>query len=189
MFRTILTMFVVMLMVLPLTTTFNESLTRIVEGMFWYRWLQTLVVPYESRILAGILSLIPGIEAYSNIRGVELNGMQVYVTWNCIGWQSFILFLFSIAVGFGKNFTRSSQLFSLLFGICGLFLLNVFRLSLTAFLALFSPRVFTLLFHNYLAALLTIGWLMFFWWFSYAYLLDEKNTDVVPSPTDEVGLA
>jgi hypothetical protein len=37
--------------------------------------------------------------------------------------------------------------------------------------------IFASLIHDYFAALTTIGWLMFFWYFSYAYVLEEKNTD------------
>jgi len=172
-FQIVLLMFVILLMILPLAISFNEWLTRVVEKMVWYGWLQSYIVPYESRVLAGVLSFIPGAQVYANIRGLELNGMQIYVTWNCIGWQSFILLLVSVAVGFGRRFTISSQVLSFVFGVCGLFLLNVLRLSLTALLAVYAPEVFTILFHNYLAALITIAWLFFFWWFVYSFVLEE----------------
>ncbi len=177
-FQIILLMLAISLAILPLATSLNEGLTQVVEKMFWYKWLETYIVPYESRILAGVISLIPGVEVYSNIRGIELNGMQIYVTWNCIGWQSFLLLLVSVAVGFGKRFTTSSQLMAFIFGVGGLFLVNVFRLSATAILAVYSPKIFTILFHNYFAALLTIAWLAFFWWFGYSYILEERKLAV-----------
>lgn len=173
-FKVIFLMLAIILAILPLATSLNESLTKLVERMVWYKALQTYIVPYESRVLAGVISLIPGVEVYSNIRGIELNDMQIYVTWNCIGWQSFLLLLVSVAAGFGKRFTIPSQLLAFIFGACGLFLMNVFRLSATALLAVYLPKIFTILFHNYLAAFLTIAWLAFFWWFSYSFVLEEK---------------
>jgi exosortase/archaeosortase family protein len=171
-FQVIFLMLALILAALPLATSLNEGLTKFIERMVWYKALQTYIVPYESRVLAGVISLIPQVEVYANIKGIELNGMQLYVTWNCIGWQSFLLLLVSVAVGFGKKFTFSSQLLAFIFGVCGLFLINVFRLSTTALLAVYLPKVFIVIFHNYLAALLTIAWLIFFWWFSYSFVLE-----------------
>jgi exosortase/archaeosortase family protein len=169
---------VITLMVLPFATSFNEALTKLVEGMFWYGWMQTYIVPYEARVLSGVLDLIPGVIVYPNIRGIELNGTQIYVTWNCIGWQSFVLLLVSIAAGLGKRFTISSQVQTLVFGICGMFLVNLLRLIITALLAVYLPSVFVLVFHNYLSAFLTIGFLIFFWWFSYSFILETKETNI-----------
>lgn len=174
-FQIILLMLALSLALLPLATSLNEGLTRVVEKMFWYKLLEQYVVPYESKILAGVLSAVPGVEVYSNIRGIELNGMQIYVTWNCIGWQSFLLLLVSVGVGFGRHFSIRSQILAFVFGSLGLFLVNVFRLSLTSLLAVYAPEVFTILFHNYFAALLTIAWLFFFWWFSYSFILEERQ--------------
>jgi hypothetical protein len=35
--------------------------------------------------------------------------------------------------------------------------------------------VFALLIHDYFAAFSTIVWLMFYWWFSYAFVLEHKG--------------
>lgn len=174
----VLLMFVVLLMLLPFATSLNEALTRAVEKMFWYEWMQRHIVPYEARVLSGLLDLIPGVVAYANIKGVEVDGMQIYVTWNCIGWQSFLLLLVSIAAGFGRRFTLPSQIYSLTFGVAGLFLLNVFRMLLTVLLAVYSPRIFIILFHNYLSVFMTIAWLLFFWWFSYTYVLVPRGSKI-----------
>lgn len=170
---------VIILIILPFATSFNEGLTKIVEKMFWYSWMRTYIVPYEARVLSGVLDLIPGVVVYPNIRGIELNGMQIYVTWNCIGWQSFILLVMSIAVGFGKHFTFSSQAQTLMFGVCGMFLVNLIRLIITSLLAVYAPHIFVLVFHNYLSAFMTIGFLIFFWWFCYSYVLEEKEIKVL----------
>ena len=40
--------------------------------------------------------------------------------------------------------------------------------------AYFINSLFALLVHDYFAALTTIIWLIFFWWFAYKYVLEEK---------------
>jgi hypothetical protein len=36
---------------------------------------------------------------------------------------------------------------------------------------------FALVIHDYLVAFLTLIWLIFFWWFSYAFILETKTED------------
>jgi exosortase/archaeosortase family protein len=169
---------VITLMVLPFATSFNEALTKLVEGMFWYGWMQTYIVPYEARVLSGVLDLIPGVIVYPNIRGIELNGTQIYVTWNCIGWQSLILLVVSVAFGFSKKYTLTSIFGAFIFGVCGMFIVNVARLVFISLLAVYTPGIFVLVFHNYLSAFLTVGFLIFFWWFSYSFILETKETNI-----------
>jgi len=37
------------------------------------------------------------------------------------------------------------------------------------------PAVFRVVYHDYLAAITTVIWLFFFWWFSYSFVLEEKG--------------
>src|ERR1035437_46676 len=93
------------LLVLPFATTFNEFLTRIVESTNLYRLLQSYLVPYYAKILYVSLVHLPGLKVQAIPMGVVVNGTDVIVNWNCLGWQSFLLFFASLVMGLRGNFT------------------------------------------------------------------------------------
>ena len=175
-FKLIIVLLVVILMILPFATTFNEFLTRVVEDSQLYRPIQSLFVPSVSRILAGILNMLPGLEIQTFPFGVIVNGIDVRVTWNCLGWQSFLLFFASLLLGLKGNYTSSSKFQTFLFGFGGTFLVNIGRLVFTAALVGWWRGLFVVLFHNYFSTFISIFWLFIFWWFSYSYLLESKET-------------
>ncbi len=164
----------IILAALPFTTTFNEFLTRIAEHTPFYNMLENTLVPYMSKLLFSILRFLPGLRVQPIPSGVVVNGTDVLVTWNCLGWQSVLIFSASLLVGLRGKYTFSSTLYAVTIGILGTFLMNVFRLLFTAALVGWWRGLFVILFHNYFASFLTIIWLFYFWWFSYAYVLEEK---------------
>lgn len=163
------------LVVLPFATSFNELLTRIFEHFSFYRVFEEYWIPYVAKLLAAVLSFLPGLKIEKFASGVVVNGKDVWVTWNCLGWQSFLLFFVSLFVGLRGGFSRSSSLLTVLFGFCGTFLINLFRLAFTAALVGWCPSLFVILFHNYFSTFLTIIWLFLFWWFAYNFILEEKK--------------
>lgn len=177
-FASLFLLLALILMVLPLATSFNEFLTRIVEDSNYYKPIQKMAVPYMSRLVVGILSFLPGLRVETFPYGVVVNGVDVRITWNCLGWQSFLLFLVSLTVGLRGNFTFSSKIQAFLFGFLGTFLINIFRMVLTAALVGWWRGLFVILFHNYFSTFITIVWLFFFWWFSYSFVLEEKDSDL-----------
>jgi len=48
------------------------------------------------------------------------------------------------------------------------------RVLIVLFLA-YSRPLFAVVYHDYLAAVVTILWLLAFWWFSYSFVLEEKK--------------
>jgi hypothetical protein len=60
-------------------------------------------------------------------------------------------------------------------GILGTFWLNILRMLLTVLLAVHTPAIFRVVFHDYLAAITTVIWLFGFWWFSYSFVLEEVD--------------
>src|SRR5437867_4441411 len=115
-FKLLFAMLAVILIILPFATTMNELLTRIVENTRFYRFIQAFFVPYMSTILYYILSVLPGLHVAPIPTGVVVNGTDVFVGWNCLGWQSFFLFFGSLFVGLRGGFTKSSLFLTVLFG-------------------------------------------------------------------------
>ena len=59
-------------------------------------------------------------------------------------------------------------------GLLGTFLVNLLRIVFTVILLVVSRPLFAMVFHDYLAAIMTIIWLVIFWWFAYSFVLEEK---------------
>jgi exosortase/archaeosortase family protein len=169
----------VMLLLLPFVTTFNDLLTRVVMRFEWYRYFQDIIVPYIVKMIAALLSLF-GFKtaALSGLVAIEKGGKPflVEIAWNCIGWQSFILFLATLFVGLSGKFTWISRIKAILIGFSGTFLLNFLRISLVVLLAYFFGQFPAIIFHDYFSTFLIIIWLFVFWWFSYAYVLQRKTS-------------
>lgn len=173
--------FTVFLAILPFVVTANEMLTRIVERNVLYLWIQAHIIPLEAKMM-GVLLLPFGYRyAYSPTNSTILvNGLLMRITWNCLGWQSFLLFFLTFVAGFRGRYTRLSILEAFGIGVLGTFWLNILRMLFTVLLAVHFPSMFRIVFHDYLAAGTTVVWLFGFWWFSYAYVLEEAVDKVHP---------
>src|SRR3990167_6347267 len=151
---------VIILMVLPFVTTFNELLTKIVENSLLYRPVEKYFVPYEVALIKN---------------GVNYG---TFISWNCIGWQSFIILLISLKTGLQGRFTRSSVTQVILIGLLGTFFMNLFRISFVLILLYHFGKVPASIVHDYLGVLISIVWLFFFWWFSYKFILEERQLTI-----------
>lgn len=183
-FVSILLVLSVVLVTLPFLVSFNEILTKIVEHNFLYVWIQDNIVPLEAKMMGVILAPFGYSYAYSPTNStIVVNGLNMRITWNCLGWQSFLLLFVSLAVGLKGKFKKVSVLEALAIGILGTFWLNIFRMLLTVLLAVHAQPIFRIVFHDYLAAGTTVIWLFIFWWFCYSYVLREKNANIAKSKT------
>jgi hypothetical protein len=175
-FSTIFLIFTVALVVLPFMVSFNDVLTRVVEGNGLYRWVQLTIVPIEAKLMGALLMPLGYEYAFSPASSaIVVNGSGMRLTWNCLGWQSFLFLLITFLVGFRGRFTKLSMLEAVGIGVLGTFWLNIIRMLLTVLLAVHLPVVFRIVFHDYLAAGASILWLFVFWWFSFAYVLVERE--------------
>ncbi len=172
-FQTIFILAAIILVLLPFSTTFNEFLTKTVERFQWYSWIQNYVVPFEIKLVGAVI-LPFGIKFVANPEGMTVNGTYLQMTWNCIGWQSLILVGITFIVGLQGGYTKMSKFECILIGLLGTFFVNLFRLSFTAVLGAYFGHLFAIIFHDYFATFVTLAWLIFFWWFSYAYVLQPK---------------
>jgi exosortase/archaeosortase family protein len=173
-FSMVLIVAALLLMTLPFINTVNEFMTTILIKLELYRLLEDFVVPYESKILAGVFSLFP-VSAWATSEGVWLNGTFLRIEWNCIGWQSGILLIATYFTGLGGNFTRQSRVEAIIIGVLGTFLVNFIRLAIVGVFSITFGQVAATVFHDYFSLAIIVSWFIFFWWFSYSFVLEERR--------------
>jgi exosortase/archaeosortase family protein len=163
-----------MLMLLPLVTTFNDLLTSWAMGLGANNPLQT-IVPIEARMVVGLLGLIGVHAAASGSYLVVWDGAgamhTLFISWNCIGWQSLVLVGVSFLSGLRGTHPLEARIQVVLIGIAGTMLLNLMRVAAVAAIAAtvgVGPAVF---FHDYGGTLLVIGFLFAFWMFVQRWIL------------------
>ena len=173
-----------MLMLLPLVTTFNDLLTSWAMGLGADNPLQT-IVPVEARMVVGLLGLVGVHAAASGSYFVVWDGAgamhTLFISWNCIGWQSLVLVGVSFLSGLRASHPLEARVQVVLIGIAGTMLLNLVRVAGVAAIAAtvgVGPAVF---FHDYGGTLLVIGFLFAFWTFVQRWILVD-----VPSGEFEV---
>jgi exosortase/archaeosortase family protein len=173
-FGLIFAVFAILLIILPFIVSFNDFLTRFIESIKIYTWIQTAVVPYEVGMVRVMVSIF-GIFFTPYANGMMVNGTFLEMTWNCIGWQSLLLLILTIWVGLGSgNYTLMSKIEVIAIGFLGTFLMNLLRLSLIVIIWAYARPIYFYVYHDYLSAIATAIWLFIFWWFSYKYVLREK---------------
>ncbi len=173
-FAVIFALLAVFLAVLPFLVSFNEVLTHLVERFRLYMWVQERIVPLEVKMV-GVLVKPLGINYLAHQNGMTVNGTYAGMTWNCIGWQSLLLLIVTLIVGLRGNYTSLSKVETILIGLLGTFLVNMARLTLIVIILAYSRPLFAVVYHDYLAAIVTILWLFGFWWFAYSFVLLSKE--------------
>jgi exosortase/archaeosortase family protein len=188
-FALVLLILVMVLAVMPFAATFNDLLTRLVMSLKWYRIIQEYVIPWEVRMVGVLLyplGLKPGVAGdYLSInRGAE--PFLVEIAWNCIGWQSILFFLMTAWVGLqGDRYTNMSKIKAWIIGFLGTFLVNLLRIALVTVIAYYLGQKIAIIFHDYGSTITVIGWLLVFWWFVYAYVLEERGSSLESPPSLE----
>jgi exosortase/archaeosortase family protein len=166
------------LVTLPLFTSFNDFLTKTAEKIGAYSFLSQNIVPMETRAVSLILRPFGINSRPSNsllyIPDKYQGYYSIYFSWNCLGWQSVVLLMLTLVVGLSGNHKLITKIEVIILGFSGTFLMNLLRISsivlTTNYFGPFSASII----HNYLGTLFTILWFFFYWWFSYTYILEEK---------------
>ncbi len=179
--RTFLYIFLILVMaltVMPFIATFNDLLTRIVMSIDAYKIIQNYVVPWEVRMV-GVILLPFGLKPAIAGEYLEIgqgNPMIIEIAWNCIGWQSLLFFIMTAWVGLqGDRYTNISKIKAFVIGLLGTFLVNIFRIVIVVLIAYYAGQTVASFVHDIGSLAMSIGWLFFFWWFSYAYVLEERD--------------
>ena len=172
-----------LLLVLPFITTFNEFLTRAVIELRLDRILTDWVVPTEVRFLAlilqpfGITTEVTDAALYLYKPGSAFP-IPVYISWNCVGWQSFILFGITLVTGLQGSIPRQRKLQLIALGLLGTFWMNLLRMAAVALVAYFFGRLPAVIFHDYGGTLMILVWLSVFWYALFNYFLaDHLDSD------------
>jgi len=167
--------------ILPFITTFNEFLTKLVESFQLVALIQGSVAPFIVRIVAVLLRTL-GVSASISGSNLFLTGawmpLRVYINWNCIGWQSFVLLAFTFLTGLQGPYTMKSKLMTVLIGLEGTFLINILRILIPTLLAGNSGYLQAILFHDYLGTLFTLLWMGVFWNYAFENLLLRRSMEV-----------
>ena len=171
-FSTLFLATALLLMVLPFISTFNEFLTSLLLKWKAYRILEEIVVPYEAKVVAGMLNFVH-IYSSATQRGVWIRGTFLEIQWNCLGWQSAVLLLASFLTGFQGSFSKISRLEVLAIGFLGTYLVNISRIMLVGLFAVTFGRTAAVVFHDWFSLAFVIVWFFGFWWFSYNFVLEE----------------
>ncbi len=193
-FQRIIIVASVTFVILPFVTTFNDFLTRVVESFELVALIQGFIAPFIVRIVAVLLRTL-GVPVSISGSNLFLTGgwmpLRVYINWNCIGWQSFVLLAFTFLTGLQGPYTRRSKLMTVLIGLEGTFLVNIMRILIPTILASNSEYIQAILFHDYLGTLFTLLWMGIFWNYAFENLLlrrpTEKDEEDTPRPSARGG--
>ena len=175
-----------LLMLLPFVTTFDDLLTTWALALGANNPLQG-IVPIESRMVVGLLG-VAGIHAAASGSHLVIwdsagSMHTLFISWNCIGWQSLILLGVSFLSGLRGQQTVEARVQVVLIGVAGTMLLNLMRVAAVAATAATFGQTQATIFHDYGGTILVVVWLFAFWIFVQRFIL-------IAPPLDEVeGLA
>jgi exosortase/archaeosortase family protein len=170
-----------LLMVLPLVTTFDDLLTAWAMQLGANNPLQG-IVPVEARMVVSLLSLVGVHAAASGSHIVVWDGSEsmhtLFISWNCIGWQSLVLFGVSLVTGLRGAQSTETRIQVVCIGLAGTMLLNLLRVSLVAFIAATAGVTPAILFHDYGGTVMFVGFLFAFWTLAQRW--------IIPAPVAEI---
>ena len=180
------------LLALPFVTTYNDLLTTGAMRIGIVGPLQS-VSPVEARMVVAMLQLF-GVHAAAAgsqlvVWGPGGNATDLFISWNCIGWQSLVLLGVSLAVGLRGRYSTEARLQVFLFGLLGTVLVNLVRVALVCILAVIAGRTPAMLFHDYFGTLMTVTWLFVFWNVAQRWLLAEWRSLETESRAGPVGFS
>jgi exosortase/archaeosortase family protein len=173
---TIIALACALLMLLPLVTTFDDLLTAWAMQLGADNPLQA-IVPAESRMVVTLLGLVGIHAAASGSHLVVWDGSgamhTLFISWNCIGWQSLVLFGISLVSGLRGGQSAEARVQVVCIGVAGTTLLNLVRVAAVAAIAATIGVAPAVLFHDYGGTILFVGFLFAFWMFAQRWILDS----------------
>ena len=179
---TLLAVVCALLMLLPLVTTFDDLLTTWALQLGANNPLQT-IVPVEARMVVGLLGLVGIHAAAAGSHLVVWDGggamHTLFISWNCIGWQSLVLLGVSFLTGLRGRHPIEARVQVIVIGVAGTMLLNLLRVAAVAGIAATIGVTPAVLFHDYGGTLLIIAFLFAFWIFVQRWILGAAPSEEV----------
>ncbi len=179
---TLLALMCALLMLLPLVTTFDDLLTSWALQLGANNPLQA-IVPVEARMVVGLLGLagIHAAASESHLVVWDSAGAMhtLFISWNCIGWQSLILLGLSFMSGLRGRQSLEARIQVVLIGIAGTMLLNLLRVAAVAGIAATIGQTPAILFHDYGGTILVVAWLFAFWIFVQRFIFVTPHAEEV----------
>lgn len=175
----------VALLFVPFASTFGELLTQLALATDLDAALGRWIAPAEGWLARGLLALfgLPSASAGSLlIVGEGARAVPLYIAWNCVGWQTGVLFALSLVTGLQGSWPARSRLEVVVLGLFGIVILNVLRVAIIAVVAHAFGPVPAILVHDYGSILATVAYLVLFWVFAYGVVLRQPA-----GPVDPVG--
>jgi exosortase/archaeosortase family protein len=164
------------LLILPFFSTFGELLTKAAMAAGFDAWLGQWIAPVEGKLVHGALALIGIPSAYDGSLlyvGTGAGSLALYISWNCVGWQTLLFLGVSMATGLQGEYTRRSRLETVVLGVIGIAILNVLRITVVALVAYAFGQVPAVIVHDYGSVVATVAFLMAFWAFAYNVVLER----------------
>ncbi len=181
---TIIALACALLMLLPLVTTFDDLLTAWAMQLGVDNPLQA-IVPVEARMVVSLLGAIGIHAAASGSHLVVWDGSgamhTLFISWNCIGWQSLLLFAVSLVSGLRGGHSVEARVQVVCIGVAATMLLNLLRVAAVAAIAATIGVAPAVLFHDYGGTILFVGFLFAFWMFAQRWILDSRTSELVVS--------
>jgi exosortase/archaeosortase family protein len=170
-----------LLMLLPLVTTFNDLLTAWAMQLGANNPLQA-IVPVEARMVVGLLGLVGIHAAASGSHLVVWDGAGImhtlFISWNCIGWQSLILVGVSFLSGLRGRHPLEARVQVIVIGVAGAMLLNLLRVAVVAGIGATIGVTPAVLFHDYGGTIIVIAFLFGFWIFAQRWILGQEPEEL-----------
>jgi exosortase/archaeosortase family protein len=175
------------LLILPFFSTFGELLTKAAMAAGFDAWLGQWIAPIEGRLVHGALALIGIPSAYDRSLlyiGTGPGSLALYISWNCVGWQTVLFLLVSMATGLQGEYTLRSRLETVALGVVGIAMLNILRITVVALVAYAFGQVPAVIVHDYGSVIATVAFLMAFWAFAYNVVLERTRNRDDASPDE-----
>ena len=168
------------LLILPFFSTFGQLLTSLAMAAGFDAWLGQWIAPLEAHIVHGALALfgIPSGSAGSILYvGAGAHSLALYISWNCVGWQTVLFLGISMLTGLQGDYTKRSRIETAALGVAGIIVLNITRITVVALVAYWFGQLPAIIVHDYGSVIATVAFLMAFWAFAYNSVLERVHED------------
>jgi len=165
------------LLIMPVFSTFGELLTNlaIVSGVD--AALGQWVAPAEASLVHGLLALLGyGSAAQGSVLSITdgVRDVSLYISWNCVGWQTLIFLALTLPTGLQGPHTLRSKLEVAALGVFGIAVLNVLRIAVVGLVALHFGQLPAVIVHDYGSVIATVLFLMAFWAIAHSAILEPR---------------